>query len=506
MDRKLEPAHAHPMSGQMRLVVDNIADGVLTIDAAQRIEQFNPAAERLFGYRSAEVIGRPLSMLVPEADRLPFGDGIGAPREATGVHKDGSPLPLELVLGEFELDGQRYFTGIVRDITARKQLEDELHRRVDDLAAADRQKNEFIALLAHELRNPLAPMRNSLHLLRMRGASEEIARHAREVLERQMQHLVRLVDDLLDVSRIIRGKIELRREVLDVAVAVARAIESARPAIETKGHELSVSLPEPAVWVQGDLERLAQIIANLLTNAAKYTDRGGRVAISVTRDGDQAVIRVRDTGVGIPAEVLPRVFDLFVQGVGSAARSQGGLGIGLTLVKRLVEMHEGSVEAHSEGNGRGSEFVVRLPAVLVDANSGDEEIPGAATVPQRRILVVDDNVDAAESIAMILQLDGYNVRCAYDGLAVLSVAREFHPDVVILDIGLPGLSGYEVARQLRDQPDFQRTLIVAVTGYGQETDRRSSKEAGIDHHLTKPVDPATLQNLLRGSAEPGLRE
>jgi PAS domain S-box-containing protein len=506
MDRKLETAHSpHPMSGQMRLVVDNIADGVVTIDAARRIEQFNPAAERLFGYRSEDVIGQPLSLLVPDAAALPLEDGIGNPREATGRRKDGSELPLELALGEFELDGQRYFTAIVRDITARRQLESELHRRVDDLAAADRQKNEFIALLAHELRNPLAPMRNSLHLLRMRGASEEIARHAREVLERQMQHLVRLVDDLLDVSRIIRGKIELRREVLDVAVAVARAIESARPAVETKGHELSVSLPEPAVWVQGDLERLAQIITNLLTNAAKYTDRGGRIAISVTRDGEDAVIRVRDTGVGIPADVLPRVFDLFVQGSGAAARSQGGLGIGLTLVKRLVEMHDGSVEANSAGNGSGSEFVVRLPAVL-DSSASDDELPGAATVQKRRILVVDDNVDAAESIAMILQLDGYNVRCAYDGLAVLAVAREFHPDVVILDIGLPGLSGYEVARQLRDQPDFQRTLLIAVTGYGQEADRRSSKEAGIDHHLTKPVDPSTLQNLLRGSAESPARD
>jgi PAS domain S-box-containing protein len=504
MDRKLEAVQISPsMSGQMRLIVDNIADGVVTIDAHRRIEQFNPAAERLFGYRSEEVIGHPLSMLVPDAASMPLDDGIGQPREASGRRKDGSELPLELALGEFELDGQRYFTGIVRDITARKQLESELHRRVDDLAVADRQKNEFIALLAHELRNPLAPMRNSLHLLRMRGASEEIARHAREVLERQMQHLVRLVDDLLDVSRIIRGKIELRREVLDVAVAVARAIESARPAVETKGHELSVSLPEPAVWVQGDLERLAQIISNLLTNAAKYTDRGGRIAISVSRDGEQAVIRVRDTGVGIPADVLPRVFDLFVQGVGSAARSQGGLGIGLTLVKRLVEMHDGSVEALSAGNGHGSEFVVRLPAVP-DAAASDDELPGAA-MQKRRILVVDDNVDAAESIAMILQLDGYNVRCAYDGLAVLSVTREFHPDVVILDIGLPGMSGYEVARQLRDQPDFQRTLIIAVTGYGQEADRRSSKEAGIDHHLTKPVDPSTLQNLLRGSVESSTR-
>jgi PAS domain S-box-containing protein len=514
-ERKRAEHELRQAEERMRSVVDHVVDGIITIDASGLIRSFNPAAEKLFGFSRTEAVGRNVNMLMPEPyhtqhDRYLenyLGTGhaqiIGIGREVVGQRKDGSTFPMELAVSEFSMDGERFFTGIVRDITERKRLEQELRERLGELAAADRQKNEFLAMLAHELRNPLAPMRNSLHLLRMRGANEEIGQHARDVLERQMQHLVRLVDDLLDVSRIVRGKIELRLEVLDVAVAVARASETAQPAIESRGHELSVTLPEPPVWVEADLVRLAQIISNLLTNAAKYTDRGGRIALTVTREADQAVIRVRDTGIGIAADMLPRVFDLFVQGDQVLARSQGGLGIGLTLVKRLVAMHGGSVDVFSGGIGRGSEFVVRLPTVAHGATPGGDPGGSPSTAPsKRRILVVDDNVDAAESIAMILQLDGYDVRCVYDGLAVLSVARSYRPDVVVLDIGLPGISGYEVARLLRQQPEFERTLILAVTGYGQEADRRRSEEAGIDHHLTKPVDPEVLQKLLQRSEPP----
>jgi CheY-like chemotaxis protein len=365
------------------------------------------------------------------------------------------------------------------------------------LAEADRQKNEFLAMLAHELRNPLAPMRNALHLMKMPGADGPTVNQARDMMERQMHQLVRLVDDLLDVSRIIRGKIELRKEPVDLTVAISRAVETAHPVVESQGHQLTVSFPEQAVWVEGDLIRLSQVIANLLTNAAKYTEKAGHISVKLEREGEDAVLRVRDTGVGIPPELQSRIFDLFLQGDRSLARSQGGLGIGLTLVKRLVEMHGGSVTVASSGAGQGSEFTIRLYALPEGQSSDALGAPGmrphVTDALRKRVLVVDDNVDAAESIAMILRLSGYDVRCVYDGPSVLKAAKSYRPDVVVLDIGLPGLSGYDVARELREQPEFRRTPLVAVTGYGQEEDRRRSQEAGFDYHLTKPVDPEVLQ-------------
>jgi CheY-like chemotaxis protein len=333
--------------------------------------------------------------------------------------------------------------------------------------------------------------------MKMPGAQAPMVSQSRDMMERQLHHLVRLVDDLLDISRIIRGKIDLRREPVDVGVAVLRAVETAQPVIDAQGHELVLALPDYSLLVEGDLVRLAQVIANLLTNAAKYSDRPGRIFLEVEQDGADVVIRVRDTGLGIPAEFLPRIFDLFVQGDRSLARSQGGLGIGLTLVKRLVEMHGGTVVATSRGTGQGSEFAVRLPALTGAAGVRGLAAPGLQThvtdALRKRVLVVDDNVDAAESIGMILRISGYDVRCVYDGPSALEAARTYRPDVVVLDIGLPGMSGYDVARQLRQQPDFRRTPLVAVTGYGQDEDRRRSREAGFDHHLTKPVDPDALQ-------------
>jgi PAS domain S-box-containing protein len=497
---------------RMRSVVDHVIDGIITVDTDGCIEAFNPAAEALFGYTSAEVLGRDVNMLVParyegqaycdlRRDFISQGADTGdTRREVAGLRKDGSTFPMTLAVSEFQIRGKRYFTGIVRDLSERKQLEREVHMRLDELAEADRQKNEFLAMLAHELRNPLAPMRNSLHLLKMQGANEEMTQHAREVMERQLQHLVRLVDDLLDLARIVRGHIDLRREELDIAVAVARAMEIAQPTVDAQGHVLDVTLPDPPVWVKADLMRLSQAIANLITNAAKYTVEPGRIVLRATREDGQAVIRVRDTGIGIPAGMLPRIFDLFVRGEQQQAAMQGGLGIGLTLVKRLVEMHGGSITAASGGSGQGSEFVIRLPLLTGQWSEQKGNVDGSVPAHggrARRVLVVDDNVDAAESIAMILQLGGDEVRCVYDGVSVLDTAREWHPDAIVLDIGLPGISGYEVARQLRQQPSFQHTLLIAVTGYGQEADRRRSDEAGINHHLTKPVDPDALQRLLQ---------
>jgi PAS domain S-box-containing protein len=508
-DRKRAEEELRQAEERMRSVVNHVIDGIIMIDERGRIESFNPAAEKLFGYTRAEVVGQNVKVLMPEPyhsehdhyiqNYVTTGVAkiIGIGREVVGRRRDGSTFPMELAVSAFHIGPRRYFTGIVRDITERKRLEQELRQRLADLADADRQKNEFLAMLAHELRNPLAPMRNALHLMRMPGADGTMVTQARDMMERQMHQLVRLVDDLLDVSRIIRGKIELRKEPVDLAVAVSRAVETAQPVVEAQGHQLTVSLPERPLWVDGDLIRLSQVIANLLTNAAKYTDKAGRITVKLEGDGGEAVVRVRDTGVGIPPELQPRIFDLFVQGDRTPARSQGGLGIGLTLVKRLIEMHEGSIAVASAGVSQGSEFTVRLPALPEGQGS---EAPGAAgfrahvtDALRKRVLVVDDNVDAAESIAMILRVSGYDVRCVHDGLSVVPAAKSYRPDVVVLDIGLPGLSGYEVARELREQPEFKRTPLVAVTGYGQEEDRRRSQEAGFDCHLTKPVDPEALQ-------------
>jgi two-component system CheB/CheR fusion protein len=318
------------------------------------------------------------------------------------------------------------------------------------------------------------------------------------MIERQVQAMTRLVDDLLDVSRITRGTITLHKEPADLAAVVAAAVETARPLLDARRHELRVTLPEDAVRVEADRTRLAQVLANLLVNAAKYTPEGGHVWLTAQREADTAVVRVRDDGAGIPPEMQSSVFDLFTQGDHTLARSEGGLGVGLTLVKRLTEMHGGRVEVRSDGPGRGSEFIVRLPVlewtpVPAEGRGDDAARPPA---PPRRVLVVDDNVDAAESLLMLLRVRGHEVRVAYDGSAAIDAARRFRPEVVLLDIGLPGISGYEVARRLRREPGLEGTVLVALTGYGQEKDRQQSQEAGFDAHLTKPADPAALEKLL----------
>lgn len=369
-------------------------------------------------------------------------------------------------------------------------------RTEDALRESERRKDEFLAMLAHELRNPLAPVRNALHILKMPEAGVAAVRQARDMMERQVQHLVRLVDDLLDVSRIMRGKIELRKETVDLAAVVGRAVETAQPALDAAGHELSLTLPARPVLLEADVVRLAQVFANLLNNAAKYTEPAGRVWLEAERDGPGAVlVRVRDTGIGITPDLLPHIFEPFVQADRSLARSQGGLGIGLTLVKKLVEMHGGTVTAASAGPGRGSEFGVWLPALpesRAEAEGGEPIEAIRRAGPGRRVLVVDDNVDAAQSAAMLLRIWGHEVRTAHDGSSVFGAVRDFRPEVVLLDIGLPGMSGFEVARQLRREQEFRGLVLAAMTGYGQDEDRRKSREAGFDVHLTKPLDPDTL--------------
>jgi signal transduction histidine kinase/CheY-like chemotaxis protein len=384
-----------------------------------------------------------------------------------------------------------------RDVAERTRLEEQLRQRARELAEADRRKDEFLAMLGHELRNPLAPIRHAAEVLRLADPPGPRERWAGEVIDRQVAHLARLVDDLLDVSRITRGKVRLKTDAVELAEVLERAVELSRPLIQARRHELVESLPPAPVWLEADPARLAQVVANLLNNAAKYTDERGRIVLSAAREGGEAVVRVRDTGVGIPAEMLPRVFDLFAQADRTLDRAQGGLGIGLTLVRRLVEMHGGTVEAHTEGPGKGSEFVVRLPALAGPPRgrpSGGGEIVAAAT--SRRVLVVDDNADSAEGLAVLLRLRGYEVRTAGDGESALAEAAAFRPGVVLLDLGLPGPDGYEVARRLRREPSAAGAVLVALTGYGQEEDRRHSREAGFDHHLVKPADLVEVEAVL----------
>jgi CheY-like chemotaxis protein len=367
---------------------------------------------------------------------------------------------------------------------------------------ADRHKGEFLAMLAHELRNPLAALWNALYLLRSVGMDDPAASQARDVAERQVRHLARLVDDLLDVSRISSGKIQLRTEPVDLREAVARAVEIVRPLVEARRHEMLVSLPEESTVLEADTARLEQVLSNLLNNAAKYTEPGGRIELEAVGEGPEIIVRVRDTGIGIAPELLPRVFDLFTQAERSLDRSQGGLGIGLMLARRLVELHGGSITASSAGVGRGSEFVVRLPIGsarrAVVAHDGDplDPVAEAGECLPRRVLVVDDNVEAARILARLLEARGHRAEVADDGPTALALAQTHLPDLILLDIGLPGMDGYEVARRLREVRGMDQALLVALTGYGQEEDQRRTSEAGMDYHLTKPVDPRTLADLL----------
>ena len=497
---------------RFRLAIESSPSGMVMVDGSGRIVLVNSQTEKLFGYRREQLIGQPVELLVPERFRVehprareaflerPETRAMGHGRDLFGRRADGSEFPVEIGLNPIETEDGVFALSAIVDITERKRLEHELHRRLEELDVAAQRKDEFLAMLGHELRNPLAPMRNALQVMKMPGVGEKMAGQMREMLERQLQHLVRLVDDLLDVSRIISGRIELRRAPLDVASAVERGAETAQPTLDARGHELVLSLPAGPLQVNGDLVRLSQLVANLLTNAAKYTPQPDRIWLDVEADASDIVLRVRDRGVGMPAELLPRIFDVFVQGEASLARSQGGLGLGLALVRRVVEMHGGSVTASSAGPGRGSEFVVRLPRLAAGtAPDGPREPARVTDALRRRVLVVDDNVDAAESVAAILKLSGYAVRCAYDGASALQLAQSYRPDVVVLDLGLPDITGYEVARQLRAQPQFENLPVVAVTGYGQDADRARSREAGIDEHLTKPVDPAALQAFIATS-------
>ena len=492
------------------------------LPAEEQIERFyrhaflaecNRGMARMYGLSEpAELVGARLGDLLPRSDthnveylRTFIRSGYrlsGA--ESHELDREGKPKYfLNNLIGVLENGRLMRVWGTQLDITERKRLEEELRRRAEDLTGADRRKDQFLAMLAHELRNPLAPIRNAVELMRQVETIDPAFQPSREMVERQVKHLARLVDDLLDVSRITQGSIRLRKEAVELGTVIERAIEATRPLIDSRAHDLKVQLPTDPIHLEADPTRLEQILANLLNNAAKYTMPGGQIRVTAAVEGGEAVVRVRDNGIGVPPDVLERVFEPFVQSEGSLARSEGGLGIGLTLVRSLVEMHGGSVEAHSPGLGQGSEFVVRLPARLPVEKSApmpEPEVPFSSR--GLRVLVVEDNVDAAESLSALLRLWGHEVRMVHDGLAAIDAAREQRPEVVLLDIGLPGLDGYQVAKRLREDSSMDGALLVAMTGYGQPEDRRRSREAGIHHHFVKPVEPFVLRTLLSNLGAP----
>jgi signal transduction histidine kinase/ActR/RegA family two-component response regulator len=379
-----------------------------------------------------------------------------------------------------------------------KEAQRRLEQQAAALKEADRRKNEFLAILAHELRNPLAPIRNAVQVLSLQDPPDPSVQWPREVIERQVQQLNRMVDDLMDVSRITQSKFHLQKEPVEVASVIARAVEISQPLIDGRQHRLTVLPPSEPIWLEGDRLRLTQVVSNLLNNAAKYTEERGQIWLSAERKGNEALIRVKDTGIGIPSELLPRVFEPFIQEERSPDRSHGGLGIGLALVRSLVELHGGKVEAFSAGRSKGSEFVLQFPVLPEVPSAGTMRTndSSGAKLPGRRILVVDDNIDSAETLGLLLRLGGHEVQTAHSGHSALESARLNRPDIVMLDIGMPGMDGLEVARRLRDDLGLTDVLLVAMTGYGQDEDRRRSQIAGFNSHLVKPVDLECLNALL----------
>jgi PAS domain S-box-containing protein len=538
-----------------RLLIDGVTDyAIFMLDPGGHVATWNLGAARIKGYAAGEVIGRHLSLFYREEDvrrgwpehELEVAAAEGRfEDEGWRVRKDGSLFWANVVITAMYEGGRLYgFSKVTRDLTERRRAEEEVQRSRDqlekrveertaellqrsaeieqlvgELEEADRRKNEFLATLAHELRNPLAPIRHAVQLLRLALDGQlaqpplqqqldqpPVQQQALGLIERQVGQMVRLIDDLLDVSRITKNKLQLRKERVELAAAIRSALETSRPLIDKAGHELTVLLPPEPVYLDADLTRLAQVFTNLLNNSTKYTESGGRIRLTAeTRDGE-VVVSVRDTGVGITAEHLPHLFEMFSQAAPALERSGGGLGIGLALARGVVELHGGSIAAQSEGLGRGSELIVRLPVAAAPAELPQQPQPAGTSEEPRpgpgyRILIADDNRDSADSLSLLLKLTGYEVWTARDGLEAVEAALTHDPDVVLLDIGMPKLNGYEAARRIRQQPRGERMLLVAITGWGQEDDKQRAREAGFDHHMTKPVNLADLKNVIETSRE-----
>jgi two-component system, chemotaxis family, CheB/CheR fusion protein len=491
-------------------IVQSSDDAIVSKTLEGRILSWNAGATRIFGWKPEEAIGQPITIIIPAElhdeerrilARVRAGERIDH-FDTVRVTRDGRRLQISLTVSPVR-DARGVIVAaskIARDVTERKLAEQIMRRNEDNLREADRRKNEFLALLAHELRNPLAPIRYALAATRKVGCSAEQRRHAAEVVDRQVTHMTRLLDDLLDISRITHGTLELKRQPTELHAVITMAVETARPVIDAKQHHLSLLLPEKAVHLDADPVRLAQVFANLIINAAKYTDSGGHIELEAGEQPDGLEVTVRDDGIGISAEMMPRLFTLFAQA--QVASKQEGLGVGLSLVRGLVALHGGTVEARSFGLGQGSEFTVRLPLGSAAPRSGaDDSVSIApAAAPPMKILVVDDSCDAADICATLLELSGHRVQTAYSGRRALELAEEFRPQLLLLDIGLPDIDGYQLARSIRAMPWGQTVHLVAITGWGQEEDRRRAAEVGFDRHLTKPVAAEALDRLLRSLA------
>ncbi len=508
-----QPAEAKAGSGEDRYrnLFESIDEGFvvyeLLYDANGEVAdllflEVNPAFEEHTGLRNA--VGKTIMELEPSPDKrwlLRYDDVV-----RTGVpihflrHVRSMDYWFEVSANRLGGPGSRKVAVLLNNITARKRSEETLRRLAVELSEADRRKSEFLATLAHELRNPLAPLRNGLEVMRMSVNNPDALEKTRSMMERQVNVMVHLIDDLLDIARISTGKIELKKERVGVNTVVSRAVETSQPLLEASNHQLSVELPDEDLQIEADPIRIAQVLSNLLNNAAKYTESGGRIKVAVHRDGDEVVISVTDTGMGIPAAWLSSVFDMFRQVGRHIDRAQGGLGIGLTVVRGLVALHGGSVSASSEGPGKGSTFVVRLPLaaqeIVAPRVESDLEQTHSTMENHLSVLIVDDNRDAADSLAMVLELGGYETLVAYDGEQALKIARDAAPRVIFLDIGMPKKNGYEVARELRQLPGMQDAILVALTGWGAEDDRKRSRDAGFNHHLTKPAELSAVEALL----------
>jgi PAS domain S-box-containing protein len=485
---------------RLKALFDNAAVGIAEVDASGSFALVNDSLGRRLGEGRDALLTMKMGDIVHADDREDLA--LSMHRLFTGqiphfttekrfLRRDGETIWMKLTVSRARVADVHGAHGVavIEDITEQKHAE-------EDLREADRRKDEFLATLAHELRNPLAPIRNSLHIFRMKGIQDPAVEQVTSMMERQVAHMVRMVDDLLEVSRISRGKIELRKESVELAAVLRNAVDTSLPLIEKGHHKLIVDVPDEPVLLEADPVRLAQVFANLLNNSAKYTREGGEIRVTVTVDDGMAVVCVRDNGEGIPRPMLQRVFNMFTQ-VATGTRAHGGLGIGLTLARTLVHLHGGSIEAASDGPGKGCEFTVKLPIALhavVHAPAPSKDL--AAGAPLRRVLVVDDNHDAADSLGMLLQFLGAEVFVAHDGHAALAAIRNYQPAVVLLDLGMPGMNGLEVARRIREDPVSRGITLVALTGWGQREDRRRTTEAGFDYHLVKPADVGMLQSIL----------
>jgi PAS domain S-box-containing protein len=487
-------------------IVESSNDAIISKSLGGIIQSWNAAAERLFGYTSEQAVGRHISIVIPP-ERLSEEEQIIASLkegkriehyETERVRSDGQCITVSLTISPIKDDSGNVIgaSKIARDVTERKRMEDDLRRLAADLSAADRRKNEFLATLAHELRNPLAPMSNMLEVLKRSNGDTEILKRAHDTIERQLAQMVRLVDDLLDWNRITHDRLELRRSEVELSSVIQQAVEVARPLIDAAGHKLVVNLPDEPIYLNADRARLAQVFGNLLNNSSKYTRPAGTISLTAKRIDGEVEVRVKDNGAGIPQDKLNSIFDMFMQVDRNSEQSQAGLGIGLTLVKRLTEMHGGSIEARSAGEGQGSEFVVRLPVLSKPTAVSSLEPEAQESLAERRILIVDDNRDSADSLAMLLEITGNKTYMSHDGVEALEAIEKYRPEVVLLDIGLPRLDGHEVCRRVREHPWGKNIVIIALTGWGQEDDRRKSEEAGFNGHLVKPVDYDKLLELL----------